>query len=214
MRLIMAVKSLISGSIRFKKLNVNSSHTEKMKNKIKIIGGEWRSRTITFIDSPSLRPTPSRVRETLFNWLQYDITGRSCLDLYAGSGALSFEAASRGAKSVVQVEENPQVCQQLKENAIALAAPQIKIIHSDVFRFLAGENTFFDIVFIDPPVAKNLAVQTCQWLEDKVWLNNHAKIYVEVEQQLILKGLPENWQLLKHKIAGEVGYYLFERLPL
>lgn len=182
-----------------------------MKNKVKIIGGEWRSRNITFIDSPGLRPTPSRVRETLFNWLQYDILGRRCLDLYAGSGALGFEAASRGAKFVLQVEENPLVCRQLNENKQILKATQIQIVQNEVFRFLAGNNESFDVVFIDPPFGKNLAVQTCQWLEDKGWLNANAKVYVEVEQNLVLEGIPENWQLLKHKTAGEVGYYLFQR---
>lgn len=185
-----------------------------MKNKVRIIGGQWRSRNITFEDSPGLRPTPSRVRETLFNWLQVDIEGRRCLDLYSGSGALSFEAASRGAKSVVQVEENPQVCRQLHENVQALQALQIKIVQSEVFRFLAGNSEPFDVVFLDPPFGKGLAVQTCQWLEDKGWLSANAKIYVEIEQQLLLAGLPENWQLLKHKSAGEVGYYLFERFKL
>jgi 16S rRNA (guanine966-N2)-methyltransferase len=182
-----------------------------MKNKVKIIGGEWRSRNISFIDSPGLRPTPSRVRETLFNWLQQDILGRRCLDLYAGSGALSFEAASRGAKSVVQVEDNPLVCRQLHENAQTLKAAQIKLVQSEVFRFLAGNSEAFDVVFIDHPFTKGLAVQTCQWLEDKGWLSVQAKIYLEVEQNLVLKGLPENWHLLKHKTAGEVGYYLFQR---
>jgi 16S rRNA (guanine966-N2)-methyltransferase len=182
-----------------------------MKNKVKIIGGEWRSRNISFIDSPGLRPTPSRVRETLFNWLQQDILGRRCLDLYAGSGALSFEAASRGAKSVVQVEDNPLVCRQLHENAQTLKAAQIKLVQSEVFRFLAGNSEAFDVVFIDHPFTKGLAVQTCQWLEDKGWLSVQAKIYIEVEQNLVLEGLPENWHLLKHKTAGEVGYYLFQR---
>ncbi len=185
---------------------------KSMKNKVKIIGGDWRGRNIHFEDSPGLRPTPARVRETLFNWLQFDILGRRCLDLYAGSGALGFEAASRGAKAVVQVEQNPFVCRQLHENAEVLKATQIKLMQSEVFRFLAGNSELFDVVFIDPPFAKGLAVQTCQWLEDKGWLNTHAKIYVEVEQHLVLEGLPENWQLLKHKTAGEVGYYLFERL--
>lgn len=194
-------------------VTVSNRIADKMKNKVKIIGGEWRSRNITFIDSPGLRPTPSRVRETLFNWLQYDILGRSCLDLYAGSGALSFEAASRGAKAVVQVEQNPQVCRQLHENAQVLKASQIKLVQSEVFRFLAGNSEPFDLVFIDPPFAKDLAVQTCQWLEDKGWLNANAKIYVEVEQNLVLGGMPKNWQLLKHKTAGEVGYYLFQRSP-
>ena len=182
-----------------------------MNNKVKIIGGQWRSRNITFIESQGLRPTPSRVRETLFNWLQYDIQGRRCLDLYAGSGALSFEAASRGAKSVVQVEENPHVCRQLHENIQILKATQIKLVQSEVFRFLAGDAELFDVVFIDPPFGKELAAQTCQWLEDKGWLSVNAKIYVEVERSLVLEAMPENWQLLKHKAAGEVGYYLFAR---
>lgn len=182
-----------------------------MQNKLRIIGGEWRSRQIRFVDAPGLRPTPARVRETLFNWLHYDITGSRCLDLFAGSGALGFEAASRGARAVVQVENNPLACRALKENAVALGARQIKLVQMDVLRYLAGDAEPFDLVFLDPPFAKALAVQTCQWLEDKGWLNSGAKIYVEAESELKLEGLPENWQLLKSKAAGEVAYRLFQR---
>jgi len=183
-----------------------------VQNKLKIIGGDWRSRNVTFVDAPGLRPTPARVRETLFNWLQNDIIGRRCLDLYAGSGALGFEAASRGAKSVIQLENNALACRALKENAITLAAGQIKIVQMDVFRYLAGDTEPFDVVFIDPPFATGLAVQTCQWLEEKGWLSNHAKIYVEAESTLKLDGMPPNWRRLKSKVAGEVGYHLYERL--
>jgi 16S rRNA (guanine966-N2)-methyltransferase len=151
------------------------------------------------------------VRETLFNWLQNDIIGKRCLDLYAGSGALSFEAASRGAKSVIQVDNNSLACRALKENAIKLAAGQIKIVQMDVFRYLAGDAEPFDVVFIDPPFALGLAVQTCQWLDEKGWLSKHAKIYVEAESALKLKGIPPNWRQLKSKVAGEVGYHLFQR---
>ncbi len=182
-----------------------------MQNKLKIIGGNWRSRCITIVDAPGLRPTPSRVRETVFNWLQNDIIGSRCLDLYAGSGALGFEAASRGAKSVVQVENNALACRTLKDNAIKLAADQIKVVQMEVFRYLVGDAEPFDVVFIDPPFAMGLAVQTCQWLEEKGWLNKHAKIYVEVENILKLNGIPENWRQLKSKVAGEVGYHLFQR---
>ena len=129
-----------------------------------------------------------------------------------GSGALSFEAASRGAKSGIQVENNPLACRALKENAITLAADQIKIVQSDVFRYLAGDAEPFDVVFIDPPFAMDLAVQTCQWLEEKGWLSKHAKIYVEAESTLKLDDIPENWRQLKSKVAVEVGYHLFERL--
>lgn len=184
-----------------------------LKNQIRIIGGEWRSRQINFYDAPDLRPTPSRVRETLFNWLQMDIPGSRCLDLFAGSGALGFEAASRGAKSVVQVEQDSMACRALHENAIKLNANQIKIIHSDVFRFLGADNAEpFDIVFLDPPFGKKLAVQTCQWLEDKAWLSRHAKIYLETENgNKSLENMPANWQLLKSKTAGDVNYRLFSR---
>ncbi|NOT11678.1 MAG: 16S rRNA (guanine(966)-N(2))-methyltransferase RsmD [Methylococcaceae bacterium] len=182
-----------------------------MKNKVRIIGGEWRSRQLQFIDAPSLRPTPSRVRETLFNWLQHDIPGSHCLDLFAGSGALGFEAASRGAKSVVQIENNPQVCRSLKENAIALSASQIKIVQMDALRYLAGNAELADVVFIDPPFGLNLVSTSCQWLEDNLWLAQQAKIYIEAENTLKLENMPANWRLLKSKVAGEVSYYLYER---
>ncbi|WP_341326090.1 16S rRNA (guanine(966)-N(2))-methyltransferase RsmD [Methylotuvimicrobium sp. KM2] len=182
-----------------------------MQNKLRIIAGEWRGRNLRFTDAPGLRPTPARVRETLFNWLRSDIYGSRCLDLYSGSGALGFEAASRGAKSVVQVENNPQACRHLKENAVILSTDRIKIVNQDVFRYLAGDVESFDLVFLDPPFGKSLAVQTCQWLEDKGWLSAQAKIYLETEIGLDLTGMPENWRLLKDKTAGEVAYRLYER---
>ncbi len=180
-------------------------------NKLTINGGKWRSRQLIFEDTPGLRPTPARIRETLFNWLQTDVIASQCLDLYAGSGALGFEATSRGAKAVVMVENNAQACRLINENKTKLAAEQIKIIQMDVFKFLAGDATPFDLVFLDPPFAKGMAQQTCQWLEDKGWLTPNAKVYVEVESQLVLDELPTNWQRIKSKTAGEVGYYLFER---
>jgi len=184
-----------------------------VKNKLRIIGGDWRSRQLSFVDAPGLRPTPARVRETVFNWLQYEIFGKQCLDLYAGSGALGFEAASRGAKSVVQVESNAQACRSLKDNAIALSADdRIKVVQSDVLRYLEGEATAFDVVFLDPPFGLNLVIQTCRLLEDNGWLAKHAKIYVETERHFDFSGMPENWRQLKSKSAGEVGYHLFERI--
>ncbi|TAN71716.1 MAG: 16S rRNA (guanine(966)-N(2))-methyltransferase RsmD [Methylobacter sp.] len=182
-----------------------------MKNKLRIIGGEWRSRQLNFVDAPGLRPTPARVRETLFNWLQYDISGKQCLDLYAGSGALGFEAASRGAKSVVQVENNIQACRCLKDNAAALSAGQVKVVQSDVFLYLAKDAQAFDVVFLDPPFGLSLVTQTCQLLEANGWLAKHAKIYVETERHFDFL-MPENWRQLKSKSAGEVGYHLFERV--
>lgn len=182
-----------------------------MQNKLRIIGGQWRSRLIRFADTPDLRPTPARVRETLFNWLQNDIAGSRCLDLYAGSGALGFEAASRGAKQVIQVESNAQCCRNLKDNAVALAADQIQIVHMEVMRYLAGDAKAFDLVFLDPPFFRHLAVPTCQWLEQKGWLKTLAKIYVETEKHSDLSSIPANWELLKSKSAGDVSYRLFQR---
>lgn len=185
-----------------------------MANKIRIIGGEWRSRLLRFEDAPGLRPTPGRVRETLFNWLQNDIAGSRCLDLFAGSGALGFEAASRGAKTVVQVESDAKACKNLRTNAATLGANRNRIVENDVERFLSGPSEVFDLVFLDPPFAKNLALKTCLLLEQNGWMSPHAKIYVETEVDLELAGLPDNWQLLKHKTAGEVAFRLFVRTPL
>jgi len=182
-----------------------------VKNKLKIIAGEWRSRQLIFQDSIGLRPTPARVRETLFNWLQHDVIASRCLDLYAGSGALGFEAASRGASFVTLVENNPQACRSINENKIKLTAKQIKIVQMDVFEFLAGDTEPFSLVFLDPPFGKGLAQQSCHWLEDKNWLTPSAKIYLEAENILPLNDIPSNWQCLKNKKAGEVGYYLFQR---
>jgi 16S rRNA (guanine966-N2)-methyltransferase len=180
-------------------------------NKVRIIGGEWRSRLLRFDDAPGLRPTPGRVRETLFNWLQYDTLGSRCLDLYAGSGALGFEAASRGAKEVVQVESDAKACKNLRANAAALESNRNRIVEKDVQRFLSGPAEAFDLVFLDPPFAKNLALTTCRLLEQNGWLADAARIYVETEAGLVLEGLPGNWELLKHKTAGEVTYRLFAR---
>jgi 16S rRNA (guanine966-N2)-methyltransferase len=180
-------------------------------NKVRIIGGEWRSRLLRFDDAPGLRPTPGRVRETLFNWLQYDIAGSRCLDLYAGSGALGFEAASRGAKEVVQVESDAKACKNLRANAATLGAGRNRIVENDVERFLSGPPEVFNLVFLDPPFAKGLALKTCLLLEQNGWLADRALIYVETEADLALSGLPDNWQLLKHKTAGEVAYRLFAR---
>jgi 16S rRNA (guanine966-N2)-methyltransferase len=183
-------------------------------NKLRIIGGEWRSRQIVFDDAPGLRPTPARVRETLFNWLQADVVNSRCLDLYAGSGALGFEAASRGAKRVVQVESNPKACRKLKENVVNLQAKQIEITLTDVSVFLQGRPESFNLVFLDPPFGQGRVVPTCQQLEQLGWLSSYAKIYVEAERHLTLVDMPANWRLLKSKAAGEVGYYLFQRQPL
>jgi 16S rRNA (guanine966-N2)-methyltransferase len=185
-----------------------------VQNKLRIIGGQWRSRCIYFPDAPGLRPTPGRVRETLFNWLQYDIVGSHCLDLYAGSGALGLEAASRGAAKVVQVESHSSVCHALRHNISVLAADKVQLVQQDVLVFLTTKShQTFNIVFLDPPFSHGLVIQTCRLLENNHWLQPFAKVYIETERTLRLSGLPNNWRSLKYKTAGEVAYYLLERLP-
>lgn len=185
-----------------------------MQNKLRIIGGEWRSRVITFENLPELRPTPQRVRETLFNWLQQSIVASRCLDLFAGSGALGFEAASRGAKAVTQVENNLQAYRKLQENAEALKAKQVNILHTDVLHFLAGEAKPYDLVFLDPPFASNCAEAVCHLLERNGWLSQEALCYIESPAGRPLRDMPGNWQVLKHKTAGDVGYSLYARTAI
>lgn len=182
-----------------------------MQNKCRIIGGQWRSRQLYFVDVPQLRPTPARVRETLFNWLQYDVIGSVCLDLYAGSGALGFEAASRGAKSVVQIEQNAQAYQALQNNARLLNAEQVLQLQTHALDYLASAKRQFDIVFLDPPFHQNLIPLSCHALEAHACLNVGAKVYLEAEKDCVLTALPKNWQLLKQKTAGDVAYALWVR---
>jgi len=121
------------------------------RNQVRIIGGEWRSRIISFPSRPDLRPTPDRVRETVFNWLGQDLTGKSCLDLFAGSGALGFEAASRGAARVVLIERDAVALKALTDNARALGAVGVEVKHADALEFLRDDKAHYDVVFIDPP---------------------------------------------------------------
>ncbi len=182
-----------------------------MQNKLKIIGGEWRSRVISFDDLPDLRPTPQRVRETLFNWLQPYILGSHCLDLFSGSGALGFEAASRGANQVTQVENHPKAVAKLKANAEMLHTTRLTVVQMDVLNYLTGAAHPHDIIFLDPPFASNCAETVCRLLEEHDWLKPEGLCYIETPATRQLAELPNNWNILKHKTAGDVGYFLCQR---
>lgn len=182
------------------------------KNTIRIIGGNWRSRLIDFPAIDGLRPTPDRVRETLFNWLMSSLQGARCLDLFAGSGALGFEALSRGARSVVMVDQSQQVVLQLIKNAKLLHAEHAQIIcgsFPEVVQSIDAQT--FDIVFLDPPFHKNLISSCCQWLEESQRLSAAALIYIEAEKELQPLPVPQNWQIIHSKTAGQVGYHLLQR---
>lgn len=183
-----------------------------MSNRLRLIGGQWRSRVIDFPDVPGLRPTPGRVRETLFNWLQSDVEGARCLDLYAGSGALGLEALSRGASSATLVDAHPAVCAALRANVRKLSAAA-EVVQCDALRYLAGKASPYDLVFLDPPFGEGLLADCCRSLEARGWLAPAAIVYIEAEKRLVLDGLPDHWQAVRSKTAGEVGYHLYQRRP-
>jgi 16S rRNA (guanine966-N2)-methyltransferase len=176
-------------------------------NRLRIIAGRWRGVPIAFPPLPEVRPTPDRVRETLFNWLQPTIVGASCLDLFAGSGALGFEALSRGAQRAVLVDRDLQLVQHLKATAAKLGAEGVEVVASDALQFLLRPAQRFDVVFLDPPYASNVLSEVCAQLA-KGWLAPEALVYLEASADGGLPALPLSWSLHRSKRAGQVGYHL------
>lgn len=179
-----------------------------MKNgELRIIGGAWRSRRIRFPDRPGLRPTPDRVRETLFNWLGQDLNGRDCLDLYAGSGALGFEAASRGARRVVMVERDAVALRALQANATVLGSSAVEVVRADALEFLENQGTRFDVVFLDPPFADDAWARLLSRLPD--CLAAGGLVYCERAQALDIR---PGWEEVKRGRAGQVSHQLLKRI--
>ncbi len=181
------------------------------RNELRIIGGRWRSRRIRFAAQPGIRPTPDRVRETLFNWLQHEIAGSRCLDLFAGSGALGLEALSRGAAEVTFVERDRIAARHLREALALLGGANAQIKVEDARRFLEGPSAPFDIVFLDPPFGEDCLAEICAALEERGWLAGTAHIYIEAPSRGEALVLPQRWTLLKAQRAGAVGYHLARR---
>jgi 16S rRNA (guanine966-N2)-methyltransferase len=179
------------------------------RNSVRIIGGGWRGRRVSFPDIPGLRPTPDRVRETLFNWLQQGIAGARCLDLFAGSGALGLEALSRGAKELVFVEQAVAAARALQEQLIRFGGQaRAQVAEMGAARYLRSVPQAFDIVFLDPPFGRDALAEYIPLLDDGQWLKPGALVYLENEKKAGVPPLPAHWQLLKSKSAGEVGYHL------
>ena len=184
-------------------------------NRVRIIGGEWRSRLLRFPDVPGLRPTPDRVRETVFNWLGQDLTGLNCIDLFAGSGALGFEAASRGARSVVLVEQDRQAVEALRANATALHAQAVEVVRADALEFLRSlredkDRGGYDVAFLDPPYVfwgQSQAPAAALLAGLAAHLALGARVYLESPA---FAELPQGWQSLKSGRAGAVHYQLLE----
>lgn len=181
-----------------------------MKHQVRIIGGRFRGKKITFPDSIGLRPTPDRIRETLFNWLMHTTPESRCLDAFAGSGALGFEAASRGASSVVLLEKEINVYRYLEQAIQTFTQVNIAVKHEDALDYLARCKAPFDVVFLDPPFACNLIPRAVHAIEHADCLKSGGMLYVESEQPISLN--PEHWQGLKAKKAGMVYYALFKKL--
>ena len=175
-------------------------------SRVRIVGGQWRSRLLDVTAVPGLRPTPDRVRETLFNWLGQDLDGQACLDLFAGTGILGFEAASRGAASVLMVERDARALDALHKAAKTLQAAQVEIVRGDAVRFAQTTPRSFDGVFLDPPYKQGWLEQVSPWLDRLV--RPDGWLYVESEAAVDSLGA---WRTVKQGRAGQVHFHLMRR---
>lgn len=184
---------------------------------IRIIGGQWRSRVLKIASSAGLRPTPNRVRETLFNWLQPYLPGARCLDVTAGTGVLCFEALSRGAGAALMVEQSPVAAQIIRENIALLGAEHAEVVCGDGVTYLEaaspqGSDRAYDIVFLDPPFRSDLIERCSGLLERHGWVKHGGLIYIEAPSTMQSLPLPDSWEMMRSKTAGQVGYHLVRRL--
>lgn len=180
-------------------------------NILRIIGGDWRSRKLTFVDAIGLRPTPDRIRETLFNWLQGRVHGSRCLDLFAGSGALGLEALSRGAGELIFVEKNKAVATQLKRNLDALKSDAL-VYQDDALDFLQNQSQAFDIIFLDPPYRQGLLEKSLALINKQKLLQEHSLIYLEHESEITFDWQDFDLEMLKSSNSGQVSSFLLQSL--
>jgi 16S rRNA (guanine966-N2)-methyltransferase len=179
---------------------------------IRIIAGQWRGRKLIVPDVKDLRPTPDRVRETLFNWLNPYIPNAYCLDLFAGSGALGVESLSRGAAHVTLVDQSTEAIRLLQKQLQAWGASNATVYRAQLPEQLQRSSHRFDIVFLDPPYQANLLLPCCFYLEEQDFLSDISYIYLEAKKTISNNELPSNWKLLKIKQAGQVYYHLAKRV--
>lgn len=191
-------------------LGMSKRGSPERPGSVRVIGGRWRGRRIVLPPDTTIRPTPDRVRETLFNWLMPVIGGMKCLDLFAGSGALGVEALSRGAAEVWFVERSEAVAAQLADTLHLLECESAKVITGDALRFLQKEQGRFDLVFLDPPFEGIDRANVCTLLEAN-WLGAAAHIYLEMSSRTELPELPANWSTVREKTAGQVRFALAKR---
>ncbi|MEM1244431.1 MAG: 16S rRNA (guanine(966)-N(2))-methyltransferase RsmD [Pseudomonadota bacterium] len=179
---------------------------------VRIIAGKFKGRKIPVLSGCDIRPTTDRIRETLFNWLQPFIENANCLDLFAGSGALSFEALSRGAKSAYLIDSHPKMIANLRQQALLLEVENVVTLNAKLpSTAIKLPKSYFNLVFIDPPFNQGLVEICCHWLEDFGCMQNQCLIYIEVEKQLDPLPIPNHWRILKSKHTSNIGYHLCER---
>lgn len=189
------------------------SKAQKSSNRLRIIGGQWRSRQLSFVEAPGLRPTPDRIRETLFNWLQGDVASARCLDLFAGSGAIAFEALSRHAAEVVLVEMHPKAARQLRDNLQLLENGDFsrgEVVNADALNFLKRDSKPFDLIFLDPPYRKGLLPQVLDLIIRNRLLTERGLIYLEHEAEESFDWSVWGLAIKKQSKAGQVMGYLLE----
>ncbi|WP_281645863.1 16S rRNA (guanine(966)-N(2))-methyltransferase RsmD [Parendozoicomonas sp. Alg238-R29] len=178
--------------------------------KLRIIGGEWRSRQLPIAAVEGLRPTPDRIRETLYNWLTGWVGGARCLDAFSGTGALGLEALSRGAEHTTFLEYSPTAARMLQENLNTLNCKNAEVIHTDASLWLNQKLAVpYDLVFLDPPFNKGFVAPVCRLLNDNGYLSENGLVYIESEISLGQLGVPDHWQLWKEKTAGQVACRLY-----
>jgi 16S rRNA (guanine966-N2)-methyltransferase len=199
-----------------RKKSAPKSH--KHSNQLRIIGGQWRGRKLSFPTTEGLRPTADRVRETLFNWLSPSISGANCLDLFAGSGALGLEALSRGASACCFVDTAPAATQHIAAN-LSLLQCDTAITHTTqaahwLEQLDPASSEAFDIIFLDPPFGKNLAEKCLALIDQKQLVRNDGLVYLETNRDEALPATPSHWQLQREKTAGQVSYRLYRNTGL
>jgi 16S rRNA (guanine966-N2)-methyltransferase len=186
------------------------SNSTANTSQVRIIAGRWRGRKISFSTDLSIRPTPDRVRETVFNWLSPYLMKRRCLDLFAGSGVLGFESLSRGAAELVFVDSNKSIVQTLKQQHqifkidSEFGQTSVEYEHKDAYKYLSTVTKNFDLIFLDPPYQKKMIQPAIEILVNKKLINNEGLVYLETEKNEALPDFPTTWRIIKSKTMSHV----------
>jgi 16S rRNA (guanine966-N2)-methyltransferase len=194
-----------------KKVSVSHNLQDKL-TKLRIISGKWRNRKLDFIHNINLRPTPERIRETVFNWITDYIHNAKILDCFAGSGIFAIEALSRGAARASIIDNSIDAINNINKNVNKLGIDNIDVIYQDCLLYLKAnkQNIKYDLVFIDPPFHQNMLKKTCTLLHDNKFIHKNSLIYTETERDIGNAEMPENWKLIKSKASKSIRYQLWK----